>query len=135
LSIGVGRPPGRSYRRLLQFEALITTARLSTNINDFALLALLVLGLRIFEARGSSVADLGEEHGHRVLRVRDEGGKVALVPFPAAIARAIGRTGAEAQPWCGRTKRSKRQWGSAEAENAQLRRRACQLEEELDILR
>ncbi|WP_406081368.1 hypothetical protein [Micromonospora sp. NBC_00858] len=37
----------------LQFEALITTARLSTNPNDFALVALLgLLGLRIFEACG-----------------------------------------------------------------------------------
>jgi site-specific recombinase XerD len=55
----------------LQFEALITTARLSTNVNDFALVALLLglLGLRIFEACGASIADLGEEHGHRVLRV------------------------------------------------------------------
>ena len=50
----------------LQFEALITTARLSTNPNDFALVALLgLLGLRIFEACGASIADLGEEHGHR----------------------------------------------------------------------
>ncbi|SCL23129.1 Phage integrase, N-terminal SAM-like domain [Micromonospora rhizosphaerae] len=48
-----------------QFEALITTARLSTNPNDFALVALLgLLGLRIFEACGASIADLGEEHGH-----------------------------------------------------------------------
>src|SRR5258705_5735774 len=37
----------------LQFEALITTARLSTNPNDFALIALLgLLGLRIFDAGG-----------------------------------------------------------------------------------
>jgi len=76
----------------LQFEALITTARLSANINDFALVALLgLLGLRIFEACGSNVADLGEEHGHRVLRVRGKGGKVVLVPLPPAIARAIDR--------------------------------------------
>jgi site-specific recombinase XerD len=35
----------------LQFEALITAARLSPNINDFALIAMLgLLGLRIFEA-------------------------------------------------------------------------------------
>jgi integrase/recombinase XerD len=53
----------------LQFEALITTARLSPKPNDFALVALLgLLGLRIFEACGASIADLGEEHGHRVLR-------------------------------------------------------------------
>ena len=67
----------------LQFEALITTARLSSNPNDFALVALLgLLGLRIFEACGSNIADLGEEHGHRVLRVRGKGGKVVLVPLP-----------------------------------------------------
>lgn len=48
----------------LQFEALITTARLSANINDFALVALLgLLGLQIFEACGSNIADLGEEYG------------------------------------------------------------------------
>ncbi|MFI7553812.1 tyrosine-type recombinase/integrase [Micromonospora sediminimaris] len=76
----------------LQFEALITTARKSSNANDFALVALLgLLGLRIFEACGSTIADLGEEHGHRVLRVRGKGGKVVLVPLPPAVARAIDR--------------------------------------------
>ncbi|WP_328474665.1 tyrosine-type recombinase/integrase [Actinoplanes sp. NBC_00393] len=74
----------------LQFEALITTARLSNNINDFALVALLgLLGLRIFEACGLNTSDLGEEHGHRVLRVRGKGGKVVLVPLPPAVARAV----------------------------------------------
>ena len=53
----------------LQFEALISTARQSANLNDFALVALLgLLGLRIFEACGANISDLGEEHGHRVLR-------------------------------------------------------------------
>jgi hypothetical protein len=28
-----------------------------------------LLGLRIFEATAADIADLGEEHGHRVLRV------------------------------------------------------------------
>lgn len=52
----------------LQFEAMITL-RLSANINDFALVAMLcLLGLRIFEACGANIADLGEEHGHRVLK-------------------------------------------------------------------
>jgi integrase/recombinase XerD len=72
----------------LQFEALITTARLSTNPNDFALIGMLgLLGLRIFEACGAGISDLGEEHGHRVLRVRGKGGKVVLVPLPPAVAR------------------------------------------------
>jgi integrase/recombinase XerD len=47
--------------------------------------------LRIFEACGASIGDLGEEHGHRVLRVRGKGGKVVLVPLPPAVARAIDR--------------------------------------------
>ncbi len=76
----------------LQFEALITTARLSTNPNDFALIALLgLLGLRIFETCAASISDLGEEHGHRVLRVRGKGGRVVLIPLPPAVARAIER--------------------------------------------
>src|SRR6266536_6490055 len=67
----------------LQFEALISTARLSPNINDFALIAMLgLLGLRIFEACGANIGNLGEEHGHRVLKVRGKGGKVVLVPLP-----------------------------------------------------
>jgi integrase/recombinase XerD len=75
----------------LQFEALITTARLSDNPNDFALIAMLgLLGLRIFEACGARISDLGEEHGHRVLRVRGKGGKV-LIPLPPAVGRAIDR--------------------------------------------
>jgi integrase/recombinase XerD len=51
--------------------------------NDFALVAMLgLLGLRIFEATGADIGDLGEEHGHRVLRVCGKGGKVVLVPLP-----------------------------------------------------
>jgi integrase/recombinase XerD len=70
----------------LQFEALLTAARESANRNDFALVAM--LGLRIFEATGADIGDLGEEHGHRVLRVCGKGGKVG--PGPAA---ACGRAG------------------------------------------
>ena len=74
----------------LQFEALLTAARESANRNDFALEAMLgLLGLRIFEAADADVGDLGEEHGHRVLRVCGKGGKVALVPLPPAVGRAI----------------------------------------------
>ncbi|MEV6303669.1 tyrosine-type recombinase/integrase [Actinoplanes sp. NPDC051861] len=76
----------------LQFEAMITAARLSANSNDFALVAMLgLLGLRIFGACGTNIADLGEEHGHRVLRVRGKCGKAVLVPRPPAVARAIDR--------------------------------------------
>ncbi len=40
------------------------------NLNDFALVAMLgLLGLQIFEACGANIEDLGEEHGHGVLKV------------------------------------------------------------------
>jgi integrase/recombinase XerD len=76
----------------LQFEALLTAARQSPDRSDFALVAMLgLLGLRIFEATGADIADLGEAHGHRVLRVCGKGGKVVLIPLPPAVGRAIDR--------------------------------------------
>src|SRR5271170_389128 len=76
----------------LQFEALLTAARDSANPCDFALVAMLgLLGLRIFEATGADISDLGEEHGHRVLHVCGKGGKVVLIPLPPAVGRAIDR--------------------------------------------
>ena len=50
-----------------------------------------LLGLRIFEATSADIADLGEEHGHRVLRVCGKGSKVVQVPLPPAVGRAIDR--------------------------------------------
>jgi integrase/recombinase XerD len=76
----------------LQFEALLTAARDSANRYDFALVAMLgLLGLRIFEATSADIGDLGEEHGHRVLRVCGKGTKIVLVPLPPAVGRAIDR--------------------------------------------
>ena len=79
----------------LQFEAMLTAARQSPNSFDFALVCLLgllgLLGLRIFKTVGADIDDLGEEHGHRVLRVRGKGGKVVLVPLPPAVSRAVDR--------------------------------------------
>jgi len=60
----------------LQFEALLTAARQSDNPFDFALVCLLgLLCLRILETVGNDIEDLGEEHGHRVLRVRGNAGR------------------------------------------------------------
>jgi site-specific recombinase XerD len=76
----------------LQFEALLTAGRQSADQCDFALVAMLgLLGLRIFEATSADIADLGEEHGHRVLRVCGKGTKVVLVPLPPAAGRPIDR--------------------------------------------
>jgi integrase/recombinase XerD len=69
----------------LQFEALLTAARESANPYDFPLVTMLgLLGLRIFEATSANIADLGEEHGHRVLRVCGKGTKIVLVSPPAS---------------------------------------------------
>ncbi|MHA6513845.1 tyrosine-type recombinase/integrase [Tessaracoccus sp. Z1128] len=74
----------------LQFEAMLSASRLSANVNDFALVVMLgLLGLRIFEACGANIQDLGEEHGHRVLKVHGKGGKVVLTPLPPAVQRAV----------------------------------------------
>jgi site-specific recombinase XerD len=76
----------------LQFEAMLSAARDSSNVNDFALVAMLgLLGLRIFEATGCSIEDLSEVHGHRVLRVLGKGGKITLTPLPPAVNRAVER--------------------------------------------
>jgi site-specific recombinase XerD len=76
----------------LQFETMLAAGRTSHNVNDFALVALLgLLGLRISEATGASVEDLGEAHGPRVLRVHGKGDKIALVPLPPAVGRAVDR--------------------------------------------
>jgi len=74
----------------LQCEALLTAARQSAYPCDFAMVAMLgLLGLRIFEATGADIADLGERHDHRMLRVCGKGTKAVLVPLPPAVARAI----------------------------------------------
>jgi integrase/recombinase XerD len=76
----------------LQFEALLIAARQSSNPCDLALVAMLgLLGLRIFEATGADIADLGEERGHRVLRVCGKGTKIVLIPLPPAVGRSIDR--------------------------------------------
>ena len=80
----------------LQFEAMLTAARDSTNPYDFALVTMLgLLGLRIFEATGASIEDLSDSHGHRVLRVHGKGDKVVLIALPPAVARAIDRATAD----------------------------------------
>ncbi|WP_324192859.1 tyrosine-type recombinase/integrase [Nocardia transvalensis] len=77
---------------LLQFEALLSAARDSASRFDFALVVMLgLLGLRMFEACGCDIGDVGEEHGHRVLRVVGKGSKIVLIPLPPAVGRGIDR--------------------------------------------
>lgn len=45
----------------------------------------------MFEATGTDVSNLGQEHGQRVLRVVGEGTRILLVPVPPAVGRAVDR--------------------------------------------
>jgi hypothetical protein len=68
-------------------------------LGSFALVTMLgLLGSRIFEATGADITDLGEEHGHRVLRVCGKGTKIVLVPLPPAVGRPIDRASSGRHP-------------------------------------
>jgi integrase/recombinase XerD len=57
---------------------------------DHALISLLALnGLRVSEAIGVDVEDLGLERGHRTLMILRTGGKVVTIPMAPRTARAI----------------------------------------------
>jgi len=57
---------------------------------EHALILLLALnGLRVSEATGASIENLGVERGHRTLVITRKGGKVATIPLAPRSARAI----------------------------------------------
>src|SRR5215468_12755909 len=57
---------------------------------EHALISLLALnGLRVSEATGADIEQLGLERGHRTLTVTRKGGKVVTVPLAPGTARAI----------------------------------------------
>jgi len=57
---------------------------------DHALLSLLALnGLRVSEAIGADIEQLGLEPGHRTLRIHRKGGKIVTIPLAPRTARAV----------------------------------------------
>jgi hypothetical protein len=72
-----GRSPGTFASPSLPLPRNGASAPLAAGLGGFALAAMLgllgLLGLRIFEATGADIANLGEEHGHRVLPVCGKG--------------------------------------------------------------
>ncbi len=70
---------------------------------DHALACLLrLLGLRVSEACSIDVDDLGMERGHRIVTVLGKGSKLAVIPLPPRIARALDwrRAGGTADRCC-----------------------------------
>jgi integrase/recombinase XerD len=72
-----------------ELGAFLIAAGLSS-ARDHALCSLLALnGLRISEALGADIDQLGLEGGHRTLVVHRKGGKTATIPLAPRTARAI----------------------------------------------
>jgi integrase/recombinase XerD len=69
--------------------AMLVAAGLS-NPRDHALISVLALnGLRVSEAIGADIQDLGLERGHRTLTIVRKGGKVVTIPLAPRTARVI----------------------------------------------
>src|SRR5207342_1959035 len=72
-----------------ELGALLVTAGLGPPA-EHALISLLALnGLRVSEAAGADIEQLGLERGHRTLMITRKGGKVVTIPLAPRIARAI----------------------------------------------
>jgi len=72
-----------------ELGALLVTAGLGPP-TEHALISLLALnGLRVSEATGANIDQLGLERGHRTLTVTRKGGKVVTIPLAPRTARAI----------------------------------------------
>lgn len=72
-----------------ELRKLLLAAR-DTNPRDFLLVALLGLnGLRVSEAVGAAVPDLGSSGGHRTLQVTRKGSKRGVVPLAPIVCQSI----------------------------------------------
>jgi integrase/recombinase XerD len=73
-----------------ELGALLVAAGLGPP-TEHALISLLALnGLRISEATGADIGQLGLERGHRTLTITRKGGKVVTIPLAPRTARATG---------------------------------------------
>ena len=72
-----------------ELGAMLVAAGLGPPL-EHALISLLALnGLRVSEATGADIEQLGLERGHRTLTITRKGGKVVTIPLAPRTARAI----------------------------------------------
>src|SRR5215813_10293101 len=72
-----------------ELGALLVAAGLGPPL-EHALISLLALnGLRVSEATGADIEQLGLERGHRTLTITRKGGKIVTIPLAPRTARAI----------------------------------------------
>jgi len=79
----------RSGLEIDELRAVLRAAE-ADGARSHALVCLLALnGLRVSEAVAADIGDLGHERGHRTLRVRRKGGKLATIPLAPRTASAV----------------------------------------------
>jgi site-specific recombinase XerC len=73
----------------MELSAFIAQAA-AAGVMDNALACLLgLLGLRVAEACSIDIDDLATERGHRIVTVLGKGSKLAIIPLPPRVARAV----------------------------------------------
>ena len=73
----------------MELAAFIAQAA-AGGVMDHALACLLgLLGLRVAEACSINIEDLSAERGHRIVTVVGKGSKLAVIPLPSRVARAV----------------------------------------------
>lgn len=79
----------RTVLHPLEYAALLSAARQHSS-SSHALVAMLgMLGLRISEACGADLTDLHYESGYELLTIMGKGHKVAHMPLPVPVLRAV----------------------------------------------
>ncbi len=73
----------------MELGAFIAQAAAAGPVDHAVACLLGLLGLRVSEACGIDVEHLGIERGHRRVTVVGKGSKVAVIPLPPRVARAI----------------------------------------------
>ncbi len=73
----------------MELSAFIAQGSAAGPMNHALACLLGLLGLRVSEACSISIEDLGAERGHRTVKVLGKGSKLALLPLPPRVARAL----------------------------------------------